>query len=54
MLSTQTATSVPDFTKGYIYLVILAVVLVMFSTIIILMAKKNNHKTKEVDLSIVK
>ncbi|HEX8278161.1 MAG TPA: lactate permease LctP family transporter [Segetibacter sp.] len=54
MLSTQTATSVPDFTKGYIYLVILAVVLVAFSTIIILMAKKNNHKTKEVDLSIVK
>ncbi|HEX8676247.1 MAG TPA: L-lactate permease, partial [Segetibacter sp.] len=54
MLSTQTAASVPDFTKGYIYLVILAAVLVAFSTVIILMAKKNNHKTKEVDLSIVK
>ena len=54
MLSTQTVTSVPDFIKGYIYLVILAAVLVAFSTVIILMAKKNNHKTKEVDLSIVK
>ncbi|HKG69755.1 MAG TPA: lactate permease LctP family transporter [Segetibacter sp.] len=54
MLSTQTVTLVPDFTKGYIYLVILAAVLVAFSTVIILMAKKNNHKTKEVDLSIVK
>ena len=54
MLSTQTVTLVPDFTKGYIYLVILAAVLVAFSTVIILMAKKNNHRTKEVDLSIVK
>lgn len=54
MLSTQTVTSVPDFTKGYIYLLILAAVLVAFSTIIIVKAKKNNYKTKEVDLSIVK
>jgi lactate permease len=54
MLSPQTTTSIPDFTKGYIYLLILAAVLVAFSTIIIVKAKKNNYKTKEVDLSIVK
>lgn len=54
MLSPQAATSVPDFTKGYTYLMILAAILIAFSTVIILLARKNNYKTKEGDLSIVK
>ncbi len=54
MLSPQATAAVPDFTKGYTYLIVLAAVLVAFSAIIMLMAKKNNYKTKAVDLSIVK
>lgn len=52
MLSPQTATSTPDFKRGYTYLLILAAVLIAFSTVIILLAK--NHKANKVDLSIVK
>jgi lactate permease len=53
-LTAQTAGSTPDFTNGYIYLSVLAAVLVAFSTAIILIAKKNNYKTAAADLSIVK
>jgi lactate permease len=53
-LSSKTVASVPDFAKGYAYLIVLATVLMVFSTVIILMAKKNNYKTKAVDLSLVK
>jgi lactate permease len=54
MLNPQADTSVPDFSKGYTYLLVLAVVLVVFAVIIESMAKKNKDKTKAVDLSIVK
>lgn len=54
MLSPQATTTIPDFSKGYTYLLVLAVVLVAFAAIIMVMAKKNNYKTKAVDLSIVK
>jgi lactate permease len=53
MLSPQAAASVPDFAKGYTYLLILAVVLIAFGAVILLMAKRNNYKPKA-DLSIVK
>jgi lactate permease len=54
MLSQQTTASIPDFAKGYTYLFILAAVVVAFVAVIMLMAKKNNYKTKAVDLSVVK
>ncbi|HEX8358312.1 MAG TPA: lactate permease LctP family transporter [Segetibacter sp.] len=54
MLSAQTITAVPDFAKGYTYLVILLAVLILFSVAIIFSAKRNNYKTKAVDVSIVK
>src|SRR5205085_9538942 len=54
MLNPQAAASIPDYIKGYTYLVILAAVLITFSVVILVMANKHNYKTQEVDLSIVK
>ena len=54
MLSSQAAAVIPDFTKGYTYLLILAAVLIGFAAVILLMAKKKKYRTEAVDLSMVK
>ena len=54
MLSTQTIVTTPDFTKGYIYLILLVTVLVALATSIWVTARKNNYQTPKADLSVVK
>lgn len=50
MLGLNTAASIPDFTKGYIYLLILAAVLVAFSIVIILIQKKKITRKEQIYL----
>jgi lactate permease len=54
LLSPQTTVSTPDFTQGYTYLLILAVVLGALAAVIMLMTRKKSIPTKKVDLSVVK
>ncbi len=46
MLSPHTTASIPDFKKGYTYMLILAAVLIAFSAMIFLVAKRKNYKTR--------
>jgi lactate permease len=54
MLNPQADTSVPDFSKGYTYLLVLAVVSGSVCSNNRVNGKKDKDKTKAVDLSIVK
>jgi lactate permease len=54
LLTHNTAASIPDLTKGYLYLMLLAVVLIVMVVGIIMFAKKKSNKLKIVKFSISK
>jgi lactate permease len=51
---TAATASAPDITRGYIYLSLLAVILVALASMILVVAKRKNDKQKTVNLSIIK
>ncbi|MBD0298503.1 MAG: hypothetical protein ICV84_25435, partial [Flavisolibacter sp.] len=50
----NTAAATPDFTKGYIYLLVLAVVLIAFAAIILMMNRNKNTDRKIPTLTVTK
>ena len=54
LLIQTAASSVPDLSKGYSYLLLLVAVLIAFAIAIFMIVRRKNYKTKEVDLFAAK